>query len=100
MNRQLAFWIALLLIFSGTMLIVSVSRRGGKQSAGVDIEQAADTTPMTTPRMSEFELIDQTGSRFNSKEMAGKVWLGSFFFVSCPATCYQQNMKLQQLYAK
>ncbi|MCA9168536.1 MAG: SCO family protein, partial [Planctomycetales bacterium] len=100
MSRAVGFWIALLLVFSGTMLIYLATKNRSDNASGSSTEQTADAGPMTEPRMEEFELIDQTGARFNSKQFDGQVWLGSFFFVSCPATCYQQNQKLQQLYAK
>jgi len=93
MNRPLGFWLATLLVFSGGMLIWFV--------AGANHERPpAALVPLSQPRMDEFELVDQTGAKFNSKSLRGKVWTGSFFFAACPSTCYQQNMKLQQLHAK
>ena len=37
----------------------------------------------------EFNLIDQQGQPFASKEMKGKVWVVSFFFTKCPTVCPQ-----------
>lgn len=98
MNRALAFWLAVLLCFCGGMMIFSVSR--SRHATNVGQHAASPVAPLSRPKMESFELLDQTGARFNSTSMKGKVWLGSFFFTACPAKCYQQNMKIQQLYAK
>ena len=64
--------------------------------------QEVDTEAVASarPKLTEFELLDQTGKRVNSHEFDGQVWAGSFFFAACPSTCYNQNIKLQQLHAK
>lgn len=95
MSRVLGFWFALLLIFSGGMLIWMLQ----KQNRATDrtVPTASSNPIPSGPKMTEFELIDQTGQRVNSKDLKGKVWTGSFFFCSCPSTCYNQNMKLAQI---
>lgn len=35
----------------------------------------------------DFELTDQTGERFASDELEGRVWIASFFFTSCTSIC-------------
>lgn len=35
----------------------------------------------------EFTLVDQRGAAFGSADVAGKVWVASFFRTSCDATC-------------
>ncbi len=42
----------------------------------------------------DFVLTDQSGQPFGSAELRGKVWIASFFFASCPATCRQLNQAL------
>ena len=42
----------------------------------------------------DFVLTDQSGQPFGSAELRGKVWVASFFFASCPATCRQLNQAL------
>ncbi len=32
-----------------------------------------------------FTLVDQAGAPFDLERMRGKVWVASFFFVSCPS---------------
>lgn len=34
-----------------------------------------------------FELVDQTGHRYGSKDLADKVWLASFIYTTCPGPC-------------
>jgi cytochrome oxidase Cu insertion factor (SCO1/SenC/PrrC family) len=34
-----------------------------------------------------FELIDQNGQPFGSKQLDGKVWIASFFFTACKTEC-------------
>ena len=39
-------------------------------------------------------LTDQDGKPFDSTSLRGKVWVGSFFFTNCPATCWRLNQTL------
>lgn len=45
----------------------------------------------------EFELTDQNGEKFPSRELVGRVWIANFFFTHCPATCPRQTAKLAEL---
>lgn len=45
----------------------------------------------------EFELIDQTGEAFGSRQLRGKVWIANFIFTRCTATCPAQTAKLYEL---
>ncbi len=45
-------------------------------------------------KVADFELTDQSGQPFGMAELKGKVWIASFFFASCPATCRQLNLAL------
>lgn len=44
--------------------------------------------------LSEFKLTDTDGKTFYSKAQTGKVWVGSFFFSTCPGICQVQNQHL------
>ena len=102
MNRVLVFWLAILLVFVGSFLLWTLSRNRAPFAPGgsVQVVDPEASNEPARPKLTEFELLDQTGKRVNSHELAGQVWAGSFFFASCPSTCYQQNIKLQQLHAK
>lgn len=45
----------------------------------------------------DFTLTERSGDLFQSKEMLGKVWVGSFFFASCPSICRIQNGHVHSL---
>jgi len=34
-----------------------------------------------------FELVDQTGAPYGSRELSGKVWIASFVYTTCPGPC-------------
>lgn len=47
-----------------------------------------------------FEMVDQDGQPFASDKLRGKVWVGGFFFTSCPMICPQMNKRLAELQAE
>jgi cytochrome oxidase Cu insertion factor (SCO1/SenC/PrrC family) len=91
----------MLLVGGGLMIWTFFTRRVPADHAGaVQVVDPDAAVEEALPQLTEFELLDQTGKRFSSHDVDGQVWAGSFFFSTCPSTCYQQNIKLQQLYAK
>ncbi len=48
----------------------------------------------------EFTLTERSGQDFHSKDLDGEVWVASFFFSSCPASCKQQNDHVYRLHKK
>jgi cytochrome oxidase Cu insertion factor (SCO1/SenC/PrrC family) len=64
------------------------------------VENARPTGGVTNvrlPRLQEFELTDQSGQPFRSADMKGKVWVASFFFSTCPASCARLNANIKYL---
>jgi len=53
----------------------------------VDVDDEAAPTIAATP----FTLTDQQGETFDSKSLAGKVWMGAIFFANCPGPCFREN---------
>lgn len=51
----------------------------------------------TVPWIREFHLVDQDSNKFFSRDMTGKVWIASFFFVACPGICLEQNQYIAGL---
>ena len=47
--------------------------------------------------MADVTLTDQGGQPFAIKNLEGQVWIGSFFFASCPGPCRQINVAISQL---
>ncbi|MFN5321561.1 MAG: SCO family protein [Planctomycetota bacterium] len=49
------------------------------------------------PWVREFFLTDQTGRKVYNRDWTGEVWIGSFFFSTCPGICPRQNAYLAGL---
>lgn len=47
-----------------------------------------------------FTLTDQQGNPFDSKSLAGKVWMGAVFFANCPGPCFRENQAIADLLRK
>jgi cytochrome oxidase Cu insertion factor (SCO1/SenC/PrrC family) len=100
---SLRFWIALLFLFAGAMLLWFASglseSRSGSSIAVVDDDAHSEKLPSLPAGelLTDFELQDQNGATFASTSLAGKVWVGSVFFSSCPSTCRVQNMRVAEL---
>ena len=44
-----------------------------------------------------FELTDQMGRRFGSRELEGRVWIANFIFTRCPTVCPVFTEKMSKL---
>jgi len=44
-----------------------------------------------------FRLTDQNGGEFDSRTLAGKVWMGSIFFANCPGPCFRENQSVAEI---
>lgn len=109
-RRPVAFWVAILLVFSGSMMLWFA-----KKSRDARISSEQDTTmvqavrshedesgPIGESKWVDFDLTDQYGRPFSSDSLKGKVWVGGVFFSSCTSVCRAQNQqmaKLQEKYA-
>ncbi|HIA63179.1 MAG TPA: SCO family protein [Planctomycetaceae bacterium] len=110
MSKPAAFFLALMLLFAGGLLIFKAddwlsSTDPNKQSAETVIEDfmpkihpADYETGKGEPWITDFQLVDQTGEAFASAGLRNQVWVASFFFASCPSTCIQQNQEMQSLH--
>jgi protein SCO1 len=47
--------------------------------------------PEPISHLGDWSLVDQWGKPLGSKELAGKVWVASFFFSRCPSICPPQQ---------
>lgn len=45
----------------------------------------------------EFQLTDQTGAPFGSKELKGKVWVANFIFSTCAGPCPRMSSQFRAL---
>jgi cytochrome oxidase Cu insertion factor (SCO1/SenC/PrrC family) len=48
-------------------------------------------------QVGDFTLTERSGRTFQSKELAGKVWVASFFFTGCPGPCIKLNTQIAAL---
>ena len=98
MNRALLFFSAILLLFVGSFFVWMASKNRPTPAGStkeVDAEYVAPDKAIT-----EFEFTDQLAKSFGSEQLAGKVWLGSFFFADCPSICMQQNIEISKLHKR
>jgi protein SCO1 len=47
-----------------------------------------------------FQLTAQDGKAFDSRELAGKIWVADFFFTTCPGPCPLMNERMHQIQTK
>lgn len=52
------------------------------------------------PWIHDFHLTNQDSGSFYSRDLGGKVWIASFFFVSCPGICVEQNQYVAGLQSR
>jgi protein SCO1 len=91
------YWVSLIVLLSaiyGSLLAWRKYQRP-QATAALEGSQFVRATPVYPSQpLPPFMLTDQDGKPFDSKSLAGKVWVGSFFFVSCPAICWRMNQAL------
>ncbi|HEY5315242.1 MAG TPA: SCO family protein [Pirellulales bacterium] len=106
MSFALRIWLSILLLAVSGYTAYSGWRLYGLASAA---EAAAETPsealefsvkPGREPTIHDVEDLKFTtseGQPFELKQLNGKVWLGSFFFSSCPGPCRQINLAIAGL---
>ena len=60
-------------------------------------ESREDAPPEVLFAAPEFRLIDQTGIGFGSDELSDHVWIATFIFTSCAATCPAQSARMAEI---
>ena len=98
MNRSLIFFVALLLLFLGGSLVYFGSQR--EQPPGDSVAELDPEYVAPEPEMESFEFTDQLAKPFSSKELEGRIWMGSFFFADCPTICKQQNEEIAKIHRR
>jgi cytochrome oxidase Cu insertion factor (SCO1/SenC/PrrC family) len=76
----------------------------GCQKAEHPVVGLPEGTPVPAPMVMEpgaevlpFTLTAQDGEPFDSKSLAGKVWMGSVFFANCPGPCFRENQAVAEI---
>lgn len=98
MSRPLVFFVALLLLFSGAG-VLWLAARSSSEPVGSAVEADADFVP-PEKTLDDFSFTDQLAKEFGSKDLEGKIWMGSFFFADCPSICRQQNLEIAKLHRR
>jgi protein SCO1/2 len=88
-------WISLLVVLS-CLYGAHLWRRHNEANAAARTEVTRVEVPLDFP-VAEFTLTERSGREFRSAELAGKPWIASFFFSSCPGPCRQVNTQLAEL---
>jgi protein SCO1 len=44
-----------------------------------------------------FQLVDQTGNKFEARQLQGKIWIADFIFTSCPGPCPIISTRLSEV---
>jgi protein SCO1/2 len=63
----------------------------------VQVERLANRPLSSYGSLPSFELVNQDGLPFGSKELAGKVWIADFIFTSCPGPCPIISTRMSEL---
>jgi protein SCO1 len=45
----------------------------------------------------QFELVNQDGQQFGSRDLAGKIWIADFIFTTCPGPCPIISTRMSEL---
>jgi protein SCO1/2 len=98
-SSALVFWLTLAVVGSaayGSWVAwrnLHDDHKSGAQSASA----ANHLPPVVGPPIKDFQLTNRDGKDFDSKDLQGHVWIGSFFFASCPGSCWQMNQAIKGL---
>jgi protein SCO1/2 len=78
------FWVVGLGLVFGVPIVRSVRRQIGE-------------APPVLTTLPAFQLTDQAGRAFGTRELTGKVWVADFVFTSCQEACPLLSQKMQEL---
>lgn len=100
-SRVLLFFVALLCLFLGSMILWTAMRRSDEADPVANaVSVTEDRDPpkgSTDPLITRFTLTAQDGRLFESESLAGQVHVINFFFSNCPHKCWVQNLKFGEL---
>jgi protein SCO1 len=97
-NPVLIFWLALAVVGSaayGSYVAWRSMDEPSHHHSTAATHISYRPAPPPGPAIKDFQLVERSGREFDSKELAGHVWIGSFFFCNCPGPCWQMNQALK-----
>jgi cytochrome oxidase Cu insertion factor (SCO1/SenC/PrrC family) len=91
--------------FRVVVLMMALLAGGCREQRQPTPSPSASEAPVPVParleepgaQAGEFVLTDQAGDAFDSRSLAGKVWVGSVFFANCPGPCFRENQALADM---
>lgn len=92
---RIAIWAAavLALISAGFLYFLTKARLAEAGATAVAEAGGGGLGPAPS-----FQMTDQTGSRFDSASLRGKVWVVEFFFTRCTGVCPVMNRNMKKVY--
>jgi cytochrome oxidase Cu insertion factor (SCO1/SenC/PrrC family) len=87
-------WLSFLLValaLYGSFTIWKVYRANATDTSK-SVAEALGRVPLE-----EFTFIDSEGKPFPMQQLAGKVWVASYFFATCPGFCLQMNQEIAKI---
>lgn len=61
------------------------------------LRTAVPPPPPVLGALPSFELTDETGRPFGSKDLVGRVWVASFIFTRCPTVCPRITARMTRI---
>lgn len=95
MKKETAIWLGVIFVVSGASLFVYLrpweqeTPNAPQDVFSMDLGEGAEHA--LAPN---FELTDQSGEKFGSADLRGKVWIVNFIFTRCKATCPAQTASM------
>ncbi|HQU43603.1 MAG TPA: SCO family protein, partial [Pirellulales bacterium] len=68
------------------------ARREPTTSRSKSLAEALGPVPLD-----EFTFTDSEGGPFSMRQLAGEVWVASYFFATCPGFCLQMNQEIAKV---
>ncbi|HEY2826942.1 MAG TPA: SCO family protein [Pirellulales bacterium] len=98
-SKALVFWVTLAVLGSAAygswVAWRSICAEEPRHVAKSTWQMNYPPAPPAGPPIKDFKLVERSGREFDSSELKGHPWIGSFFFASCPGPCWQQNQALK-----
>ncbi len=96
-SSALVFWLTLAVVGTGAYgsWVAWRNLHAEPHTATRLTSASAKLPPVVGPPIKDFQLTNRDGKSFDSKDLKGHVWIGSFFFASCPGSCWQMNQAIK-----
>ena len=108
MSKSVKIWVSILLVTLAGYTLYSMFRISNQLSErradqedvtanGTNGTEAPGDQPLKPVDLDAFKMTSQEAEQFAFKDLAGKVWIASLFFSSCPHECKSLNQTISAL---